>query len=245
MKWTFVLAPLMPLGFATAALVFLNARGYPVENVLYLWVLLALWDPWHFLMQHYGFTRIYDRYNGAPKKLAARMDLVLSAAWFVFIMLASGDWLVGVLEDLFTAAHLPAAALFRAAVVDALTKVMLAAATLATLAYGAYLEWCRRRGYGVSLVKLALLVTTFGVMFVAYTPNAWISSWAPGWTFGVGFCRDRHRPHDPVPRDRLALQPRSHGATGQGPRRRVPRAARPRRLARGLARTSASVCCTA
>ena len=187
LKWTFVLAPLMPLGFATAALVFLNARGYPVENVLYLWVVLALWDPWHFLMQHYGFTRIYDRYNGAPKKLAARMDLGLSAAWFVFIMLASGEWLVGVLGDLFTAAHLPVVALFPIAVVHALTKLMLVAATLATLAYGAYLEWCRRRGYGVSLVKLALLVTTFGVMFVAYTPNAWISSWAPGWTFGVGF----------------------------------------------------------
>ena len=73
-KWTFVLAPVFPLGFAAAALAYLNARDYPVENVLYLWVLLALWDPWHFLMQHYGFTRIYDRHNAAPKKLAARME---------------------------------------------------------------------------------------------------------------------------------------------------------------------------
>jgi len=77
-KWTFVLAPAIPLAFATAALVYLNVHDYPVENVLYLFVLLALWDPWHFLMQHYGFTRIYDRHNAAPKKLAARMDLVLS-----------------------------------------------------------------------------------------------------------------------------------------------------------------------
>ena len=82
-KWTFVLAPAIPLGFATAVLVYFNSHDYPVEYVLYLFILLALWDPWHFLMQHYGFTRIYDRHNAAPKKLAARMDLFLSAAWFI------------------------------------------------------------------------------------------------------------------------------------------------------------------
>src|SRR6476469_6513672 len=64
-KWTFVLAPVFPLLFVGTALAYLNARDYPVENVLFLWVLLALWDPWHFLMQHYGFTRIYDRHNAA------------------------------------------------------------------------------------------------------------------------------------------------------------------------------------
>ena len=186
-KWTFILAPVVPLAFATAVLGYLNAHDYPVQNVLFFWILLALWDPWHFLMQHYGFTRIYDRHNAAPKKLAARMALVLCAAWCGFIMLASGEWLAGILEDLYTTAHLPAALLLPAVAVRALTAAMLGAATLATLAYGAYLVWCRRRGYFVSIVKLALLVTTFGVMFVAYTPNAWILEWAPGWTFAVGF----------------------------------------------------------
>jgi hypothetical protein len=186
-KWTFILAPVLPLSFAAAALVYLNAHAYPIENVLYLFVLLALWDPWHFLMQHYGFARIYDRHNAAPRKLAAHMDLVLSAAWFVFIMLASGEWLVGILEDLFLTANLSAAALFPSVVVHGLTFAMFAAAALATLAYGVYLVWCRRRGYFISVVKLALFVTTFGVMFIAYTPNFWILSWAPGWTFNVGF----------------------------------------------------------
>ena len=186
-KWTFVLAPLIPLGFTSAALVYLNTHDYPVENVLYLWVLLALWDPWHFLMQHYGFTRIYDRHNAAPKKLAARMDLVLSATWFAFIMLASGEWLAGILEDLFLTADLPLAVVLPPAAIRAVTMAMLAAATAATLAYGIYLVWCRQQGYFVSYVKLALFVTMFGVMFIAYTPNAWILSWAPGWTFAVGF----------------------------------------------------------
>jgi hypothetical protein len=186
-KWTFVLAPVFPLGFAVAALAYLNAHDYPVENVLFLWVLLALWDPWHFLMQHYGFTRIYDRHNAAPKKLAARMDLALSATWFVFIMLASGEWFASILEDLFLTANIPLAAVLPGAAIRALTYVALAAACTATVAYGVYLAWCRRQGFAVSRVKLALFATMFGVMFIAYTPNAWILSWAPGWTFAVGF----------------------------------------------------------
>jgi hypothetical protein len=186
-KWTFVLAPVFPLGFAGAALAYLNARDYPVENVLYLWVLLALWDPWHFLMQHYGFTRIYDRHNAAPKKLAARMDLALSATWFVFIMLASGEWFASVLEDLFLTANVPLAAVLPSAAIQVLTYVALAAACVASVAYGVYLAWCRRHGFAVSRVKLALFVTMFGVMFIAYTPNPWILAWAPGWTFAVGF----------------------------------------------------------
>ena len=186
-KWTFMLAPVFPLAFAGAALAYLNAHDYPVENVLYLWVLLALWDPWHFLMQHYGFTRIYDRHNAAPKKLAARMDLALSATWFVFIMLASGEWFASVLEDLFLTANLPLAVVLPSAAIEILTNLALAAACAATVAYGVYLAWCRRQGFAVSRVKLALFVTMFGVMFIAYTPNPLILAWAPGWTFAVGF----------------------------------------------------------
>ena len=151
-------------------------------------MLLALWDPWHFLMQHYGFTRIYDRHNAAPKKLAARMDLVLSATWFVFIMLASGEWLAGILEDLFLTADLPLAAVLpprrdsRGHDGDARRRDRARHSRTAI-----YLVWCRQQGYFVSYVKLALFVTMFGVMFIAYTPNAWILSWAPGWTFAVGF----------------------------------------------------------
>ena len=207
------MAPVFPLGFAAAALAYMNSRGFPVENVLYLYVLLALWDPWHFLMQHYGFTRIYDRYNAAPKKLAARMDLVLSATWFVFIMLASGEWLAGILEDLLLTAKCRSRSCCRAPC-GGLTALALAA-TLATRRYGVYLAWCRRRGYFVSRVKLALFVTTFAVMFVAYTPNAWILSVGAGLDVQGRLRRDRHRTHDAVPCDRVALQPEPRRATGR------------------------------
>jgi hypothetical protein len=57
-RWSFLLAPVIPLAFSTAVLTYINSRGLPVEYFLYLYIMLALWDPWHFLRQHYGFMRI-------------------------------------------------------------------------------------------------------------------------------------------------------------------------------------------
>src|SRR5690606_8790 len=186
-KWTFILGPTIPLAFAMSVLAYLNARDYPVENLLYLFILLTIWDPWHFLMQHYGFMRIYDRYNHAPKRLASGMDRALCVAWFVFIMLASGEWLAGLLEDLYLNANVPLVLAMPAGALPVLCGLLFAAAAAATVVYGLYLAWCWRHGYFVSLVKLTLFGTTFGVMFLAYTPNQWILALAPGWSFKVGF----------------------------------------------------------
>jgi hypothetical protein len=186
-KWAFVCGPCIAFGFALAVLAYLNLRDFPIENVLVLFIFLTLWDPWHFLMQHYGFMRIYDRQNQAPRVLAARMDLLLCASWFVFVMLASGEWLVAVLEDLYLTAHLPVILFVPADLLAVLVQLLFAIASVTTLGYGVYLSWCRRRGYFISVVKLALFATTFGVMFMAYTPNEWILALAPGWTFKVGF----------------------------------------------------------
>jgi tetratricopeptide (TPR) repeat protein len=186
-KWAFIFGPLIPFCFALGVLGYLASIDYPVENALYLFILLTIWDPWHFLMQHYGFMRIYDRHNQAPRRIAARMDLALCVSWFVFIMLASGEWLVDLLEDMYLTARLPLVLLLPPGLLPVLHGALLTLASLATLAYGAYLVWCRHNGYFISIVKLALFATTFGVMFIAYTPNSWILSVAPGWTFKVGF----------------------------------------------------------
>ena len=186
-KWSFVLAPAIPLLFCAGVLGYINAMGYPVEYFLYLYLMLALWDPWHFLRQHYGFMRIYDRPNAAPRQLAARMDLALCVTWFVFILLASGAWLADYLEGLYASARLPALLLLPAGAAASATSLAKDAAILMTLVYGGYLIWCRRSGYFISGAKLALFALTFGVMYLAYTPNPWILRVAPDWTFKVGF----------------------------------------------------------
>jgi hypothetical protein len=44
-----------------------------------------------------------------------------------------------------------------------------------------------KRGYYISLAKMALLLCTFGVMYFTYTPNEWILQLVPAWGFKLGF----------------------------------------------------------
>ena len=186
-RWSLLLAPAIPFAFALAVLGYIDYKGYPVEYILVLYLMLAVWDPWHFLMQHYGFMRIYDRHNAAPRWLAARMDLLLCLSCFVFIMLASGDWLPALLADLWGSAHLPLIMGVSAHLLATLRQFAGLWALAAGVAYCVYLFWCRRQRYFISFAKLALFASTFGVMYLTYTPNPWIARVAPGWTFKAGF----------------------------------------------------------
>jgi hypothetical protein len=186
-RWSLLLAPVVPFTFALAVLGYINYKGYPVEYILVLYLMLAVWDPWHFLMQHYGFMRIYDRPNAAPKWLAARMDLLLCVSCFVYIMLASGDWLPALLADLYGSAHLPLIMAVSVRTLATLTQFAGLWAIAMAVAYCVYLFWCRRQRYFISLAKLALFASTFTVMYLTYTPNPWMARVAPGWSFKVGF----------------------------------------------------------
>lgn len=186
-RWTFLLAPVVPFAVSMAAGAWLILHDLPIENLLYVFLLAVIWDPWHFLMQHYGFMRIYDRPNAAPQALTARMDRIVCTAVFVAIMLASGEWLAGLAEDLYLSTNLPPVLLFTPSAVSAMQQLTAVIALGALAAYAVYLVWCRRRGYFVSASKLALLGITFGAMALAYTPNAWMQALAPGWSFKVGF----------------------------------------------------------
>lgn len=186
-RWTFLLAPVVPLTASAVVLTYLFQNALPVENFLYLFMMLVIWDPWHFLMQHYGFTRIYDRHNAAPKRLAARMDLMLSAIWFVFILLSAGDWLAGLVSDLFLTANLPLYAFVPSALVEIMVWISGGAVVAATLTYAGYLVWCHCNGWFISPAKLGLMATTIAALYFAYTPNEWVLTSAPGWTFKVGF----------------------------------------------------------
>jgi len=186
-KWHFVLGPVVPLVFAAGVLTYINVHQYPVEYFLYLWIFLSLWDPWHFLRQHFGFMRIYDRHNAAPRLLASRMDWAISGFWFLHIMVASADWLPGLLADLYRSANIPLLLALPTGLIPVLHSLTWWLAVSATLVYGGYVLWCFARGYFVSPAKIALLVCTFGVMYFTYTPNEWILQLVPAWSFKVGF----------------------------------------------------------
>ncbi|RYY75394.1 MAG: hypothetical protein EOO52_08295 [Gammaproteobacteria bacterium] len=186
-KWNFLLGPVVPVLFSAGVLGYLNYHHYPVEYFLYLYIFLALWDPWHFLRQHFGFMRIYDRHNKAPIKLASNMDWAICGIWFVHIMAASADWIPGLLEDLYRNTHIPLLLILPQGFIGALKSITWWFAMTASAVYAGYLMWCLRRGYYISIAKLALLICTFGVMYFTYTPNDWILQLVPAWGFKVGF----------------------------------------------------------
>ena len=186
-KWNFLLGPVVPVLFSVAVLGYINYHQYPVEYFLYLYIFLALWDPWHFLRQHFGFMRIYDRHNKAPVKLASNMDWAICGIWFVHIMAASADWIPGLLEDLYRNTHIPLLLVLPQGFIGALKTITWWFAVAASAVYAVYLVWCLRRGYYVSIAKLALLSCTFGVMYFTYTPNDLILQLVPAWGFKVGF----------------------------------------------------------
>ncbi len=186
-KWSFVIGPVIPLLFSAGVLTYINVHQYPVEYFLYLYIFLALWDPWHFLRQHFGFMRIYDRHNAAPARLASNMDWAICTLWFVHIMIASADWIPGLLEDLYRNAHIPLLLALPDGLMSQLQALSWWLAVAVTIVYVIYLVWCVRQGFFVSPAKLVLLVCTFGVMYLTYTPNDLILQLAPAWSFKVGF----------------------------------------------------------
>lgn len=186
-RWSLLLGPVIPFSLAMLAVGFMITNGYPVENVLFLLIILTIWDPWHFLMQHYGFVRIYDRHNQAPRDLASWMDLAISATWFVFILVATMRWLPALLYKLYCEHRIPLLFLFSGQVYRGLLLIALTAALAMSATYVGYLVWCRRQGFYVSPAKLALTVVTLLMVYLTYVPNSLVHGWIPEWNFQLGF----------------------------------------------------------
>jgi hypothetical protein len=186
-RWSLLLGPLIPFSLAMCVVAQAIRNDYGPEYLLFMMMILTLWDPWHFLMQHYGFMRIYDRPNLAPRTVAARMDLMISALWYLFILVAAANWLPDLLYRFYSDHGMRLLHLFESGVYAAVQVTLLLAALLGTVAYIAYVGWCYYHGFYVSCVKLVLLVLTFSVMYLAYVPNSLMGRLQPEWTFPVGF----------------------------------------------------------
>ena len=186
-RWSLLLGPIVPLSAAMMLASYVIVKNIEISFVLYINLILVLWDPWHFLMQHYGFMRIYDRHNAAPRKIATRMDLAICGSWFVFIMIATADWLPDILYRVQLGHGIPVLDWLPMRGLLVMEWITLVVAIAMSIVYLAYLNWCRMKGYYVSFAKVCLVLTTFAVMYVTYVPNALIRSLVPHWTFSMGF----------------------------------------------------------
>jgi hypothetical protein len=196
-RWSLLLGPVLPFCFAMVVVAFLVSSGRSLNDFLFLGLITTIWDPWHFLMQHYGFMRIYDRHNHAPRAIAARMDLALCGSWFVYLMLAALEWLPNLMYQLVNLCGIWIPGLIDISLFAVLHDISLVVALAVTLGYLYYLTWCYRHGYFISHAKLALMLVTFGVMYLTYIPNGMMEGiinglrrWNPAiseWGFALGF----------------------------------------------------------
>lgn len=186
-RWRFIIGPVIPFAFAAGVAAYVVLQDIPLEKTFYLMIIPTIWDAWHFLMQHYGFVRIYDRPNAAPRRLAARMDLAICWTWFLLIMVRAGSWLPDILADIDLRSAIPVIYLVDSSAYRILLNVTGAAALAVTVAYAAYLVWCRAQGYFISRAKLLLLAITFGVMYLTYVPNTVMDHVLHGWHSFFGY----------------------------------------------------------
>ena len=186
-RWSLLLGPVIPFGVALGLVLFLTAYQLPIAHTSALVMMLTFWAPWHLMMQHYGFMRIYDRHNRAPRKIAVRMDLGLCITWFSFVFIAAVPWLPDIVEQLYRNHGIPLVYLMSEKIYLGLEWLALLAALAATVTYFVYVAWCHRKGYFVSIAKLILILVTFAMMYVTFVPNHVLQRVLPGWTFFEGF----------------------------------------------------------
>ena len=187
-RWSLIFGPIIPFSAGLVLSYYTVSNGYPIQTLFVILMILTLWDPWHFLMQHYGFMRIYDRHNSAPPKLAAWMDYAISLSWFTFIMLATTEWFIDrILYPLFTDNGVRLLLWIQPSAYNAVLNIAFGLAVLASFVYLGYIVWCWKQKFFVSPAKLCLLVITFGMMYVTYVPNSFLRSNYPEWQFTVGF----------------------------------------------------------
>ena len=130
-------------------------------------IFLAVWDMWHFFMQHYGFMRIYENKRHKPSVLSSRLDWWMTAIWFAYIITASPHYMINFLER----CHRYGFGFYTWLEPENFgyaREVMFIAALFVSVIYILNLCIDYRRGAPIVLPKLAISLTTFSTVYFSY-----------------------------------------------------------------------------
>lgn len=147
-RWRFILAPI--------ALVVIGVYSTWSESSA-IPLAVGFWGLWHYLMQAYGFVRIYDAKYGSVDPWTCRLDQAMCLAWFAGAAVLTDNGLFSDL-NLFYKAGGP---VISPAVIHSLQTaagVILVTVTALFLGNAIWHTW---RGQPPSPIKLVLMVTTF------------------------------------------------------------------------------------
>ncbi len=155
----FVLAPIGLLLVCVAA----TTTG---QSGIYLFA--AAWGWWHYVMQTYGFLRIYDAKAGPVSRTAQRLDRAMCLTWFATPILLHSMY-ARLLPGLLTRAHETGVPLLSQLSPDGLQTTVAAGASIVTGAFLIHGAWQWSRGRAPSLQKLFLMATTFSLYWYSVT----------------------------------------------------------------------------
>ena len=119
---------------------------------------VGIWGWWHYLMQTYGFLRIYDGKARSVAPLTCGLDQAMCLAWFAGAVVLTDNGLFGFL-NLFYKAGGPVVA---TDMIAGVKLTVLVAVVVVTAAFAVNCLVQMGRGHSPSLLKLVLMATTFG-----------------------------------------------------------------------------------
>ncbi len=119
---------------------------------------VGIWGWWHYLMQTYGFLRIYDGKARSVAPLTCGLDQAMCLVWFAGAVVLTDNGLFGFLNLFYKAGGAVVSVDLLAAVKwGVLVAVVVVTATF--VLHGFLQMW---RGNYPSVLKIALMATTFG-----------------------------------------------------------------------------------
>ena len=163
-RWRFILAPIVLIGVS----VFCAIQG------IYTAILLAfMWGIWHWMMQAYGFMRIYDSKAGSYDALTRWLDFGMCIVWFGFALFLSPRPLFDLLFRYQQSGGLP----ISASVTSGMQSLWITLTILVTAAFvvNSLRNWAK--GTPPSALKIVLMGVTFSYYWytLAWVPNGLVA----------------------------------------------------------------------
>jgi hypothetical protein len=148
-RWRFILAPVLLLAACGFSLMTGVSSG--------LLGVAAIWGWWHYLMQTYGFCRIYDAKVGSFAPTTRWLDQAMCLCWFAAAVVLNDNTLYGFVEHLYNSGiPVPSTRFF-----ELLRSVISGATAGVTVLFLGHV--IRRWGMGEppNVIKLAVMASTF------------------------------------------------------------------------------------
>ncbi len=147
-KIRFLVAPVMLIGVC-----FWSIR----QGLSGVHVIIGIWGWWHYLMQTYGFVRIYDAKVGSFAATTRWLDWAMCFVWFAAAIVLSDNTAYGFLQRFYNSGFpIPSAGFM-----NSLRAGMIVAASTVTLLFVANFVNLWLNGKPPGLIKIVLMGTTF------------------------------------------------------------------------------------